>query len=427
MSESFVPMTSPIPPERPLAPWLIAILAVVAIILAAALYARPPRELTIGTGPEGGSYHQAGLAYQKVLAARGIKVQLRPNPNSLDIVRDVADPQSGIDAGFIAQDVSGSKDADLYEIGQIELQPLFIFASADLGRRSTLDDLRGRKIVMPPSNSATSDAALRLFKLYDITQQNSVFTFEGLADAVKDLRAGKFEAGVFMLAAENPVVRELAADSSLHLMHVTEVKAIANHLPFLRPVLLPRGIYNIADSVPPSDTPLVAATVGIVIRKDLHPYLVYSLLEAMSKVHRAPTFLGAAGEYPTIAGSQLAVHPLAAQYYRTGMPWAYSELPPWPASAVYEYQVIVIGIFFLTGIFIAVKCLAELGSFVLETIARAMLRSVERSTMNGVETSERQRRRVRIARRMLRWTLRGRLPETLGGVPGRSTDGSGSA
>src|SRR5207249_10693363 len=123
---------------------------------------------------------------------------LRPNPNSLDIVRDVGDPRSGIDAGFVAQDVGTSKDTDLFAVGQIELQPLFIFASAELGRRSTLDDLRGRKIVMPPSNSATSDAAIHLFKLYDITQQNSYFTFEGLADAAKDLHAGKFEAGVFM-------------------------------------------------------------------------------------------------------------------------------------------------------------------------------------------------------------------------------------
>src|SRR5204862_5610070 len=138
-----------IPPTRPLAPRLIAFVAVAAIIVVAALYARPPYQMTIATGPEGGSYYQAALGYQKILAARGIRLQLQPNPNSLDIVRDVGEPRSGIDAGFVTQDVSGSKDADLFAIGQIELQPLFIFASADLGRRSTLDDLRGRKIVMP--------------------------------------------------------------------------------------------------------------------------------------------------------------------------------------------------------------------------------------------------------------------------------------
>jgi TRAP-type uncharacterized transport system substrate-binding protein len=424
MSDSFPPVASSTPPTRPLAPRLIAFVAVVAVIAVAALYARPPYQMTIATGPEGGSYYQAALGYQKILAARGISLRLQPNPNSLDIVRDVGEPRSGIDAGFIAQDVSGSKDADLFAIGQIELQPLFIFANADLGRRSTLDDLRGRKIVMPPTNSATSDAAIRLFKLYDITQQNSYFTFEGLADAVKDLRAAKFDAGAFMLAAENPAVRELAADSSLHLMHVTEVKAIANHLPFLRPVVLPRGIYNIADSIPPNDTSMVAATVGVVVRRDLHPYLVYSLLEAMTKVHRDPTFLSGAGDYPTILGSQLTVHPLAAQYYRTGMPWAYSELPPWPASAVYQYQIIIVGIFFLAAIFIAVKYLAELVSFVLETIALSILRSAERPT-GHIDTSQRRLRLARIAERLLQWTLRGHQCNRPIPPDRRSVDGTG--
>ena len=50
-------------------------------------------------------------------------------------------------------------------IGLIQLQPLFIFASADLGRRSVLDDLRGRQIVLLPRNSATAAAALRVFEL----------------------------------------------------------------------------------------------------------------------------------------------------------------------------------------------------------------------------------------------------------------------
>jgi TRAP-type uncharacterized transport system substrate-binding protein len=425
MSESVPPMASSIPPTRSLRPRLIAIVAGVAIILAAALYARPPYTLTIETGPEGGSYYQAAQRYQKILAARGVTLQLRPKPNTLDIARDVGRPGSGVDAGFIAQDVSSLKDTAVFSIGQIELQPLFIFANAELGRRSTLDDLRGRKIVMPPSNSATSDATIRLFQLYDITQQNSFFTFMGLADGVKDLRAGRFDAGVFMLAAENPAIRELAADSSLHLIHVAEVKAIANHLPFLRPVVLPRGIYNIADSIPPNDTAMVAAPVGVVVRRDLHPYLVYSLLEAMTKVHRDPTFLSNAGEYPTITGSQLTVHPLAGQYYRTGTPWAYSELPPWPASALYEYQLVIVGVFLLSAIFISAKYLTEMIGLALESIALLILRSVEKSTARTGETSRRQLRLVGIAQRLLRIASRGRQSDQPSAQVWTGADGAG--
>ncbi len=174
-----------------------------------------------------------------------------------------------------------------------------------------LDDLRGRKIVLPPNDSATTEAAIKVLELYDITPDNSSFTMMPLGDGVKQLQEGRFDAGIFMLAPENPVIRTLAADSALHLVPVAEVKAIASHLPFLRPVMLPRGIYSIADAIPPDSTPMVAAPVGVVVRDDLHPCLVYALLEAMAKVHRGATFLSAAGEFPTTAGSQLAIHPLA--------------------------------------------------------------------------------------------------------------------
>jgi len=329
------------------------------------LRVKPPHALTIETGPAGGSYYQDAMAYQAFLATRGIDLKLRLRPNSLEIIKDVADPGSGVDVGFIAQDVTASQNAPVSTIGDVELQPLFVFASADLGRRSVLDDLRGRKVVMPPSDSATSDAALKVFDLYDITRDNTSFTFMPLTDAVRDLRAGKFDAGVFMLAAESPVIRELAADTGLHLVPIGEAKAIANHLPFLRPVVLPRGIYDIADAIPPLDTPMVAAPVGIVVRKDLHPYLIYSLLQAMTKVHHHSTLLTTAGDYPTIAGTQLEAHPLAEGYYRSGLPWSYRELPPWLAAFVDQYNVIVLAVLLLGLLCMTVVHLADAGSAVV--------------------------------------------------------------
>ena len=368
--------SSPIPARhftsRHLASWRLRLAACVVVtvcVVAAVLHARPPHTLTIETGPTGGSYYIDTLAYRQFLAARGIDLLIRQTPNSLEIAGDVSSPHSGVDIGFVAQDVSDAKDASLLSLGQTELQPLFIFTSAELGRRAVLDDLRGRRIVMPPSNSASAAAAILVFDLYDITQENSSFTFMPLADAVRELQAGHFDAGVFMLAPENPVVRALASDSSLHLLPITEVKAIANHLPFLRPVELPRGIYDIADAIPPNDTPMVAAPVSVVVRADLHPYLIYSMLEAMSKVHRPPTFLGSAGEFPTPAGSELPVHPVAMEYYRSGIPWAYRALPPWLASSVNHYQLAILGIALIVILYGAANRLADTWAILWRSVA----------------------------------------------------------
>ena len=150
-------MTSEAPAWRtPVWLRLLAAVFIVAVLAAAIRQDRPPRALTIETGPPGGSYYEAAVKYQTILAARGIRVQVKPKANSLELLQDVTDPAAGIDVGFVAQDLSASKTAPAYAIGQIQLQPLFIFANAELGRRSTMDDLRGRKILCrrrtaPPS------------------------------------------------------------------------------------------------------------------------------------------------------------------------------------------------------------------------------------------------------------------------------------
>lgn len=356
-------------------PWLrlVAVIIVAALVAWDATQARPPRELTIETGPVGGSYYVAATKYQALLAERGIRLQVKPKTNSLELMQDVTDPAAGVDVGFVAQDLSASRAAPVYMLGQIQLQPVFVFANANLGRRSTIDDLRGRRIVLPPQNSATTAAALRVFQLYDISPENSAFVYAPLAEAVRDLRAGNYDAGAFMLAPENDVVHELINDSGLHLVPTAEARAIAKQLPFLRPVVMPRGIYNIADAIPPEDTTLVAATVGVVVRKGLHPFLVYALLEALTKTHRDAGVLNAADDFPNLLGTQLEPHPLAVAYYRDGIPWTYRDLPPWLASALDRHLLLAAGLLAVIGLLIVATWLADVLAAVLRGLGFLLL------------------------------------------------------
>jgi TRAP-type uncharacterized transport system substrate-binding protein len=337
----------------------------VVLIVAGMLHTSPPVHATIEVGPVGGSFYQIAQSYRKIFAARGIELELRPKANSLEILRDLKDPDSGIDIGFESQDVSEYKEAPVFTTGHIQLQPLFVFASADIGRHVSLTDLRGRKVVMPPASSATSDAAVRMFQLYDITAENTSFTFLPLADAAKALRAGQFDAGVFMLAPDNQVVRDLAGYSGLRLVAIPEAKAIANYLPFLRPITLPRGIYDIADGVPPTDVAMLAGTVDVVVREGLHPYVIYTLLDAMAEVHRGATLISAAGAFPTISGCELTIHPLVQDYYRSGTPWLYRNLPPRLASFADRYFLVALVIFLLCEVYRAAHYLAEISDGVL--------------------------------------------------------------
>ncbi len=348
----------------------LAVFVLAAVIIAAGVWhARPPHDLTIEAGAVGGSYYENAVHYRDYLAARGIDLHIVSKNSTLDIVKDVANPDVPVDVGFVAEDLSAVRDSEVSIISLVQLQPLFVFASADLGRRSVLDDLRGRRIVTLPRNSATASAALRVFGLLDITEENTAFTFLPLEDAVRDLRAGKFDGGAFMLSPENKLIRAMAADSGLHMVPFSEVRAIANQLPFLRPVVLPRGIYNIADAIPPNDIPMLAASVGVVAHKDLHPWLVYSLLDAIAKTHRGDTLISDAGDFPTIVGSQLEVDPVAAMWYKTGVPWVWRELPPLWASFVDRYEPQILGMGVLGALAVCGAFIADTFSLMLGAIA----------------------------------------------------------
>jgi TRAP-type uncharacterized transport system substrate-binding protein len=357
-------------------------LAAVAIVIGV-IVTRPPTHATIEVGPVGGSFYETAKQYRQFFKNRGIDLELRPKDRSLEIMQDLIDPNSGIDLGFEAQDVKDYRHARLFTLGHIQLQPLFVFASADLGRRVAITDLRGRKIVMPPTSSATSAAAVRMFQLYDITPENTSFTFIPLADAAKALRAGQFDAGVFMLAPENEVIRELANYSGLRLVTFAEAKAISNHLPFLRPIVLPRGIYDIADGIPPTDVTMLAGTVDVLVRDGLHPYVIHTMLDAMAEEHRGATFLSNAGDYPTVAGAELTVHPLAEDYHRSGTPWIYRNLPSWLASFVNHYFLIVLVIFVFFEIYRWSQYLAEIIRALLETHAARRRRTQAAGATRG--------------------------------------------
>lgn len=395
-------MSSRIPLPRLIGRRAILLLLIIFLVAIAAYRARPPGSLTIETGPVGGSYHQVALQYRDSLAKRGITVNVVSKPNSMEIIKDVADPNANVDVGFIAQDASHMAADPIATIGQIQLQPLFIFASADLGRRSTMDDLRGKRIVMPPEESATSVAAISVLALYDITAENTSFTFMPLSEAAALLHTDKFDAGVFMLAPENPTIKALASDTGLRLMPYTEARAVANHLPFLRQVILPRGIYNIADSIPPYDTPLVAATVGVIIRDDLHPYLIYSLLEAMTVLHRPPTFLSGAGEFPTLAGAQITAHPIAMDYYKSGLPWAYRDLPPWLASLVDAYDTHGLGLLLIAAVFVFIGPIADMLAAAFEVVALVIIGRTDRRVARTGRLTSFQRTMLGVAEAILR-------------------------
>ncbi len=371
-------------PRNPIR-WLRLSLVVLAIGIAAfaVIRALPPRVVTIETGPVGGSYYDIALKYRDALRKRGIDMILRPNPDLLEIICDVDRVGAGVDIGFTAQAVQRDQFPNTSAAGAIELQPLFVFYNVGVGQIETLTNLRGKRIVMPPKRSATSEVALRILGLYDITPANTPMTFTPLEDAAGALKAGAFDAGFFVLAPSNGFISDMLEADNLRLLSVSEGKGITRHLPYLRTVILPRGSADVERNIPPDDVELLAATVNVVVRKTIDPAVLYILLDAMAEVHHGAALISDAGEFPSIVGTDLVPHPIAVAYAKSGMPWIYRNLPLSIASLIDHYLIIGVTIFVLTEIYKSLRYFGDLFNAILEDICLRVLLRIERRAVPG--------------------------------------------
>ena len=352
---------------------LLCVLALVLVWLT--LSAIPKRHITLAVGPREGTYYNEGLKYKEFLEKKGYRVDLQPIDATEQIVHRVDDLQSDIDAGFSAQDMRHENLSNVVSFGDIEIEPIFVFSQHTLVPAGihSFSELRGRRVVLPPEDSVTSKAALGIFELFHVNRQNTQISFLPLGDAVAQLQAGRFDAGLFMLSASNVYIHAMAQSNTLDLDEMSEIDAIAKQFPFLRRAALPAGIYDLDRGVPSHDVPILAAKVALVAKKDIAPATAFALLEAMSDIHRVGSYVSEPGEFPSFVGSDLPLHPLVEEYRHSGTPWIFEHMPMELASVINKYLVALLALWVLAGMRRELDELTGLRRFLFETLFKSTL------------------------------------------------------
>jgi hypothetical protein len=277
----------------------------------------------------------------------------------------------------------------------------------------TPDGLRGHRLVMPPERSVTSQAALALLSQYDVNTSNTTISFMPIAQAVAALSRGDFDAGFFMLDPQDEFITALAADRNLQLMGLRDTLTLSRLDPGLHPLTLPRGIFDLDRDVPPQDVPVLAATITVVARKDLHQAAIYLLLQAMGEVHRGSSLINDAGTYPNLTDISLPPHPRAIDYEKSGLPWAYQNLPLWLASLVNSYMVVALLFLVLIELWEMFHYSMELIDFLFLHFCFGILRRIEHRARDGHPLRARELRLVEMLERALMRSDRRRRSEEL--------------
>src|SRR5215471_12753257 len=129
-----------------------AAIACAAIVM---LRGMPPRMIVMATGPEGGAYYEFGKRYQAELAAAKVRVRLMPTAGSLENLKLLRHPRSGVSVALIQGGTIKEEDSS-------ELEWLLTVCDEALwpveGREVSgggFDSLRGLEVSIATEDSGT--------------------------------------------------------------------------------------------------------------------------------------------------------------------------------------------------------------------------------------------------------------------------------
>jgi TRAP transporter TAXI family solute receptor len=303
---------------------------------------QPPKRIVLGTGPENSAYAEFGKRYQQELKRYGITVELRNTAGSRENLVLLRDGKQKVDVAFVqggASETIRSREEEeaepIMSLGSLFFEPVWIFYRAEaLKQFNDLADLRGKRVNVGLRGSGSPGIAMRLLRANQIEREEFTRTAVSDQEAVIGLIEGKYDAIFLVSAAEAPFVQMLLQTPGVKLFEFAQAEAYARHYRYISPVMLPRGVADLARNVPARDLQLIATTTSLVAREGTHPALVQLFVQAASRIHSGPGWVARAGQFPTAEHTEFALAKDAERYYRLGPPLLQRYLTFWLANLV---------------------------------------------------------------------------------------------
>lgn len=307
-------------------------------------YSAPPDTITMMSGPQGTLFHKTAERYAKILARDGVKLKIIPSDGSRDNLKKLSDHKFRIDVGFVQGGIAKGQNVErLLSLGSIAYEPLFVFyrATAPL---ELLSQLKGKRIAIGDEGSGTHALALTLLASNGIEPGGTTAILNLEADdAAKALTEGKVDAAFMMGdSASSRLLRDLLRQEKIRLFDFTQADGYTRRFPYLSKLILPKGAMDFGKNIPSNDVQLIAPTVELIARSDLHPALSDLLLSAATEVHGRATLLQGRGEFPVPLENEYRISADANRFYKSGKSFLYRYLPFWMASLVNRILVVIV-------------------------------------------------------------------------------------
>jgi len=304
--------------------------------------APPPRTFRLAAGAKDGAYYEFARQYAAFMAKRGIHVEVVETAGSIENLRLLQDPASGVDVALVQGGVMDENAAHgLVGLGSVCYEPLWVFYRAD-ANAPLLRDLKGWKLAVGPEGSGTRPLALKLLAANGIDVQNTMLLPLGGTNAVAALLDGRVNALFTVASVEAESVRQLLKDSRLKPMTFARANAYARRFRTLSAVRLPEGIVDLEHNVPQADVRLVSPAATLVARESFHPALQDLTLQAAASVHASGDIFAEPGMFPSRLYVDVPLSRDAERYFKFGPPVLQRYLPFWVANTVDRIKIMLV-------------------------------------------------------------------------------------
>ncbi len=313
----------------------------------------PPKRVTLATGPAQSAYEEFGKRYARVLAEDGIKVELLQSQGSAHNLQLLREGKA--DLGFVQGGTSEGSPEDeenLESLGSLFVEPVWLFYREDAARKfkpgttqrgaegstgaslNALSQLQSWRVNTGTAGSGIPSLMGKLLASNKVDMATLKISELEQTPATMAFLEGRLDAMVFASAPESLMVQMLLQTPGIRLMDFPQSEAYSRRFAFLSPVVLPRGVVDLAANIPPQDVRLVAPTTALINHKGTHPALLQLFVQAGNQIHGSAGWFKRAREYPNLANNELPISAEAERGIKNDKPFLQRYLPFWVANLV---------------------------------------------------------------------------------------------
>jgi TRAP-type uncharacterized transport system substrate-binding protein len=317
---------------------------------------------TIVVAADTPQYFEHAETYRRDLERFGVKYDVQKGNGGFKTLKALLEPGPGINAAFIKGGFVGSlqgrlatekaqgwyaKFSQLQSVGRLFYEPIWVFTRGDLPVTS-LRDLVGKKIFTGTREGGGRRIANQLLKANGVDKTNATLIPEMLPADAAPLLDGRADAAFLIEPADSKRIQDLLRVKNIRLMDFSEeAEAYDNRFPAITKVVLRKGAVEFSPLVPSEDITLLATSVALVVRKDMHPTLVSLLTHAVVSNPKQgidkngdPVLFHRAGLFPSADDPEFQVAKDARAVYKSGeLPILLRNLAPVSARAGVPYRV----------------------------------------------------------------------------------------